>query len=75
METTERENLRRALRHDLRNPLAVILGRCEILVSGAMGELSHGQARSVGAIQRNAERLVSMLDTLADQVVDRPEDD
>lgn len=65
---SRREQLRRALRHDLRNPLAVILGRCEILTSGAMGDLNDGQARSVDAIQRNAERLVGMLDALADEV-------
>ncbi len=67
---SRREKLRRALRHDLRNPLAVILGRCEILSSGAMGELNDGQARSVDAIQRNADRLVSMLDALADEYDD-----
>jgi len=75
MEPGRQEKLRRALRHDLRNPLAVILGRCEILSSGTMGDLSAAQTRSVAAIQRNAERLVEMLDDLAEQVCDRAEGD
>lgn len=67
-EETSQEKLRRALRHDLRNPLAVILGRCEILNSGALGPLNDGQQRSLDAIQRNAERLVEMLQELAEGV-------
>jgi signal transduction histidine kinase len=68
MDTDGRDRLRRALRHDLRNPLAVILGRCEMLVGGEMGDLTVGQTRSVEAIQRNADRLVQMLDTLASEM-------
>ena len=33
-----------------------------------MGEMNDGQSRSVDAIQRNAERLVTMLDGLADEI-------
>ena len=40
-----------------------------------MGDLSAAQTRSVAAIQRNAERLVEMLDDLAEQVCDRAERD
>jgi signal transduction histidine kinase len=71
----EQDRIRRALRHDLRNPLAVILGRCEMLASGAMGDLSVGQERSVEAIQRNADRLVQMLDALASEVESLPFDE
>ena len=62
------ERVRRALRHDLRNPLAVVLGRCEMLISGAFGELDERQLRSVEIIQRNAERVVEMLGELAELV-------
>lgn len=61
-----RSRLRRALRHDLRNPLAVVLGRCEMLLSGTLGELDERQSRSVEIIQRNAERMVEMLADLAE---------
>ncbi len=72
--SSPRERLRRALRHDLRNPLAVVLGRCEMLLSGAMGELDEHQRRSVAIIHRNAERVVEMLGELAAAVDRLPED-
>ena len=50
----------------LRNPLAVILGRCEMLEGGALGELSEAQQRSVGIIHRNATRVVDALEALVD---------
>ena len=65
-----RERLRRALRHDLRNPLAVVLGRCEMLLSGAFGDLDERQLRSVEIIQRNAERVVEMLGEMAELASD-----
>ena len=65
-----RERLRRALRHDLRNPLAVVLGRCEMLLSGALGDLDQRQLRSVEIIQRNAERVVEMLGEMAELASD-----
>jgi signal transduction histidine kinase len=68
----EAKKLRQALRHDLRNPLAVILGRCEML-AGAVGDLDPVQQRCVDAIARNADRLVAMLDGLADTVPMRDE--
>ena len=73
-----RVRLRRALRHDLRNPLAVVLGRCEMLISGAVGELDDKQVRSVEIIHRNAERVVELLGELAeliDQSSDPPVDE
>ena len=75
-DSDEREShlrIRQALRHDLRNPLAVILGRCEMLVDGALGELAEPQQRSVEIIRRNATRMVEMLDDLATRHSDLPE--
>ena len=60
--------LRRALAHDLRNPIGVILGNAELLSEGVYGELTPKQAASVATIERQAERLASMLGALADQV-------
>ena len=43
----------------------MILGRCEMLESGAMGDLEASQQRSVEIIHRNAQRVVEMLDDVA----------
>ena len=58
--------IRRTVNHDLRGPLAVILGQCEMLEAGIRGELSGGQARAIQAIRRNAERLDDELGVLRD---------
>lgn len=73
-ELSAEQRLRRALRHDLRNPLAVVLGRCEMLTSGAFGELDERQLRSVEIIHRNAERMVDMLEELS-ELVGQPSQD
>ena len=54
--------LRRLLRHDVRTPLAVILGRCELLEAELQGPLSPEQRVAIEAIRRNAERLGLLLD-------------
>jgi signal transduction histidine kinase len=61
-------SVRQVLRHDLRSPLAVIVGRCDMLASGALGALDEHQLRSVEAILRNAERIERELDHLADHL-------
>lgn len=61
------DKIRRVLRHDVKNPLAVIVGRCELLASGAMGPMSEGQAKSVEAIARAARRIQEMVDALAQE--------
>lgn len=60
--------VRQVLRHDLRTPLAVIIGRCEMLEAEAYGGLTDGQRRSVEAISRNAQRLVEELEHLAEHL-------
>lgn len=61
-----REELRRKLRHDLRSPLAVILGRAELLLEEVYGELTPDQRRSIEVVVRNAERLTRELEEVAD---------
>ena len=58
--------LRRSLNHDIRSPLAVIVGRCDLLLAG---ELSSESQRSVEAIARNAQRMKQMIEMLGDAVV------
>ena len=63
-----REEIRRALRHDLRGPLSVVLGRCEMLLAGTFGPLEPEHKRNIEIIHRNAERLLGSIDTLGDRV-------
>jgi signal transduction histidine kinase len=55
--------------HDLRNPLNVVIGYSDLLDEGALGDLSAEQREAVGAIGRQAETLLSVVDDLID--VDR----
>jgi len=57
--------VRRLVRHDMRNPLAVILGQCEILTIELGGPLTDHHRRSVGAIERQTEHLHALVDHLA----------
>ena len=66
IDSEEGQRLRKLVRHDLRSPLAVILGRCEILEAGVQGSLNDAQQHSVAAIKRQADRLEEMLAELAE---------
>lgn len=50
--------------HELRTPLASIIGYAEMLEDGDAGELSPGQQKVVGVIQRNASRLRGLIEDL-----------
>lgn len=50
--------------HELRTPLASIVGYAEMLEDGDAGELSPGQQKVVGVIQRNASRLRGLIEDL-----------
>jgi signal transduction histidine kinase len=56
------EDIRRTVVHDLRNPLAVIVGQVEMMKCGI------GGPKNLDAIERNADRLTEMLNKLADRV-------
>lgn len=58
--------VRRALRHDLRSPLAVILGRADLLLTGVPGPLEPAQRRSLEILIQHAERLDRELAAAAD---------
>ncbi len=61
------EGIRKKLRHDLRSPLSVILGRAEILLSEIHGPLTAEQRRSLDDIVRHALRMNTELSALAEQ--------
>ena len=50
--------------HELRTPLTSILGYAEILGDGFGGDLSPEQARMLGIVGRNAERLLGLIEEL-----------
>jgi PAS domain S-box-containing protein len=50
--------------HELRTPLTSILGNVEILVDGDAGPMSSGQARLLAAVERNARRLLALIEDL-----------
>lgn len=58
------EQIRTTVRHDLRSPLAVIVGRADLLLEGMADPLTPRQIRSVEAILRAAERMEALLDEL-----------
>jgi signal transduction histidine kinase len=52
--------------HDLRTPLAAILGHAKVLSAGYQGPLSPEQLKTVEAIVRNGQRLDSLLENILD---------
>ncbi len=56
----------RKARHDLRNPLNIIIGLADVMGEGLYGELNPEQARSLRAIEESAELLVRQIDDLVD---------
>lgn len=55
------------LSHDLRSPLAVVLGQCQLLAEGLMGSLNPKQQNAIGSVQRNARRMNQMVEDLLDR--------
>ena len=53
-----------AVSHELRTPLSSILGYVEMLVEGSGGELMAEQLRVLGVVNRNARRLLALIEDL-----------
>lgn len=58
--------------HELRAPLASIAGYVEVLLDGALGELTPEQVRALEVVGRNAERLRGLLGELRSARPARP---
>ncbi len=56
------ERLARLLRHDLRSPMAVVLGQCELLQLGVHGELTPRQEAAIESVVRQTERALKLLE-------------
>jgi len=52
--------------HDLRNPLNVVMGYADLLADGTLGELSPAQVEAVGAIARQTDTLLAVVDEIVD---------
>ena len=50
--------------HELRTPLTTIVGHIEMLVDGSFGELTEEQGWAVHAVERNCERLLSLIEDM-----------
>jgi signal transduction histidine kinase len=52
--------------HELRTPLTSILGYTELLLDGDVGELAEQQSTMMAVVDRNARRLLLLIDDLLD---------
>jgi signal transduction histidine kinase len=52
--------------HELKNPLTSIKGYSDLLVAGAVGPVSEGQAHFLATIRSNAERMSTLVSDLQD---------
>ncbi len=52
--------------HELRSPLTSITGYVELLLNGPGGVAAEAQQESLGIVQRNADRLLHLIDDLLD---------
>lgn len=53
-----------ALAHSLRTPLTALKGALDILCSGQLGELPEAQRRFAGIAQRNADKMIALVEEL-----------
>ncbi|HUP27861.1 MAG TPA: ATP-binding protein, partial [Chloroflexia bacterium] len=52
--------------HELRTPLSAIMGYSDLMLRGVHGALSEKQARALGAVRSNADRLLHLINDLLD---------
>jgi signal transduction histidine kinase len=57
-----REQVLRRAAHELRTPMTSVLGFVEMLAEGSMGPLTEDQRRVLAAVDRNAHRLMTLID-------------
>ena len=50
--------------HELRTPLSAIMGYSDLMLRGVHGALSERQARALGAVRANADRLLQLINDL-----------
>ena len=61
-----RDNLVHMIAHDLRSPIAAMMGYLDLLKTKTSGKLTSTEARYFDSIRQNTERLVGMIASLVD---------
>lgn len=56
--------VRQLVVHDLRGPLAVILGQCDLIA--LRGDLTDADAASLASVRTAAEKVLAMIDEAGD---------
>ncbi len=62
-----RDDFLAVLSHDLRSPLSIIQGNCQILSEGLVGEVNPRQLKTVATVSRQATRMTDMVEDLLDR--------
>ncbi len=62
-----RDDFLAVLSHDLRSPLSIIQGNCQILAEGLVGEVNPRQVKTVATISRQSNRMTEMVEDLLDR--------
>lgn len=52
--------------HDMRNPLSLIMGYCELIQDGTMGNLSEDLSSSIGIIEKSSMKMLNMVNSFLD---------
>lgn len=68
------EALRKRIGHDLRSPLAVVLGQCEILQLELHGPLNQPQRAAVASIEAQVERMLELVDAARLELLEASEE-
>ena len=53
--------------HDMRNPLAVMLGYSQLMLEGVVGPLEGNQKKFVGSIHKAAQSLLQLVNEMVHQ--------
>ncbi len=62
-----RDDFLAVLSHDLRSPLSIIQGNCQILSEGLVGTINPRQLKTVATVSRQATRMTDMVEDLLDR--------
>lgn len=62
-----RDDFLAVLSHDLRSPLSIIQGNCQILTEKLVGDINPRQLKAVATVSRQATRMTDMVEDLLDR--------
>jgi signal transduction histidine kinase len=52
--------------HDMRNPLSLIMGHCELIQDGTMGKLNEDLSSSIEIIEKSSMKMLNMVNSFLD---------